>query len=122
MAYVKRDHDAIPVLRMMRMPREEIGRRAEAIAARLQGDAVRAAVIDGDSVLGGGSAPSATLPTRVLAVTSERLSADQLASRLRGFDPPIIARVEDGRVLLDLRSVFPEQDEHVAASLLRLAE
>ena len=117
LAYVKGDHDAIPALRMMRFPKEEIGRRAEAVASRVKSSKLSVEVRDGESVIGGGAAPSAMLPTRVLAITCEGLSADELSARLRAYDPPIIARVEDGRVLLDLRTVFPEQDEVVTSSL-----
>ena len=79
-------------------------------------------VIDGESVIGGGAAPSAVLPTRLLAVTCEGLSADELSARLRASDPPIIARVEEGRVLLDLRTVFPEQDEALVRAIRKIAE
>ena len=72
-------------------------------------------IVDGESVIGGGAAPSAVLPTRLLAVTREGLSADEISARLRASEPPVIARVEEGRVLLDLRTVFPEQDEKVIA-------
>ena len=78
-------------------------------------------VIDGDSVIGGGAAPSSVLPTRLLALSCEDLGADELAARLRASDPPIITRVEEGRVLLDLRTVFPEQDGMIAAALHRIA-
>src|SRR6202166_3139645 len=121
LAYVKGNHDAIPALRMMRLPKEEIGKRAEAVAKKLP-SSLSVEVRDGESVIGGGAAPSATLPTRVLSVTCERLSADEISARLRAYDPPIMARVEDGRVLLDLRTVFPEQDEIVASALKRVAE
>ena len=77
-------------------------------------------IIDGESVIGGGAAPSAVLPTRLLALTCEGVSADELAARLRTSNPPIIARVEEGRVLLDLRTVFAEQDEIIAVALNRL--
>jgi len=117
LAYVKGDHDAIPALRMMRLSKEEIGRRAETIAGRLKSSKLSVAVLDGESVIGGGAAPSAVLSTRLLAITCEDLSADELCSSLRASDPPIIARVEEGRVLLDLRTVFPEQDEVVTSSL-----
>jgi len=117
LAYVKRDHDAIPVLRMMRLSRKEIGLRAEAIAMRIRSTKLAAEMTDGESVIGGGAAPSAVLPTRLLAVTCEGLTADELATRLRASDPPVIARVEEGRVLLDLRTVFPEQDEALAKAL-----
>ena len=117
LAYVRRDHDAIPTLRMMRLSAEEIGMRAKAMAAAVSTPGLQIEVVEGESVLGGGAAPSAVLPTRLLALSAEKMSADELATRLRGSAPPIIARVEDGRVLLDLRTVFPEQDAALAASL-----
>jgi L-seryl-tRNA(Ser) seleniumtransferase len=117
LAYVRRDHDAIPTLRMMRLTKEAIGERGEALARRLAASKVKIDIMDGESILGGGAAPSSVLPTRVLALTCEGLSADELAARLRGSDPPIIARVEEGRVLLDLRTVFPEQDVAIEKAL-----
>ena len=120
LAYVKRDHDAIPALRLMRLSKEEIGARAEAVTQKVRMPRLSLEVIDGESVIGGGAAPSAVLPTRLLAVTCEGLSANELAARLRASDPPIIARVEEGRVLLDLRTVFAEQDEIIAVALNRL--
>jgi L-seryl-tRNA(Ser) seleniumtransferase len=119
LAYVRRDHDAIPTLRMMRLTKEAIGNRAEALAARIAAPTLRVEIVDGESILGGGAAPSSILPTRALALTCEGLSADELATRLRASDPPIISRVDEGRVLLDLRTVFPEQDAAVAAVLNR---
>jgi len=126
LAYVKRDHNAIPILRMMQLDQREIGRRAEAVkssvGAELTGDhitKIKLEIIDGESVIGGGAAPSAILPTRLLAVTCADLSADELAARLRTSDPPIVARMEEGRVLLDLRTVFPDQDAIIAAALAR---
>src|SRR5438874_6721290 len=120
LAYVRRDHDAIPALRMMRLSKEEIGKRAEAIAGKTQSATLQVDVIDGESVIGGGAAPSAALPTRLLAITHKDLGADELAARLRSSDPPIIARVEEGRVLLDLRTVFPEQDRLLLETISRI--
>jgi L-seryl-tRNA(Ser) seleniumtransferase len=119
LAYVQRDHDAIPTLRMMRLSKDEIGRRAEALAARVDSPQLKVEIVDGESILGGGAAPSSVLPTRLLALSCEGLSANELAARLRASEPPIIARVEEGRVLLDLRTVFPEQDNAVIATLNR---
>ena len=121
LAYVKHDHDAIPTLRMMRLTQEEIGQRAQAMASQVRSGNLKVDVIDGESVIGGGAAPSSVLPTRLLALSCESLEADELAARLRASDPPIIARVEDGRVLLDLRTVFPAQDEMIAAALHRIS-
>ena len=132
LAYVKGDHDAIPTLQMMRLSQDAIGNRAQVLANNLaQISKTRAEsrrpskmdveIIDGESVIGGGAAPSSVLPTRLLAVSCADLTADALCARLRSSDPPIIARVEDGRVLLDLRTVAPEQDALIAAALERIA-
>jgi L-seryl-tRNA(Ser) seleniumtransferase len=120
LAYVRKDHDAIPTLRMMRVSKEAIGERGEAVAKKIVSPKLKVEIVDGESILGGGAAPSSVLPTRLLALTCEGLSADELAARLRGSEPPIIARVEEGRVLLDLRTVFPEQDAEVAAAVGRI--
>ena len=121
LAYVKRDHDAIPALRMMRLTKEEIGRRAESIASDVRSSRLEVEVIDGESVIGGGAAPSSVLPTRLLALHCAGLSADELAARLRTSDPPVIARVEEGRVLLDLRTVFADQDRMIVGALGRIS-
>ena len=119
-AYVKRDHDAIPVLRMMNFSKSDIVRRAEALIADVKVPKLKAELCDGESVIGGGAAPSSVLPTRLIALTHAEFSADELCRRLRANDPPIIARVEDGRVLLDLRTVFPQQDATLATALASL--
>jgi L-seryl-tRNA(Ser) seleniumtransferase len=118
--YVRHDHDAIPTLRMMRLSKGAVGERAEALAAKIAAPRLTVEIVDGESILGGGAAPSSVLPTRLLAVSCEGLSADELAARLRTSDLPIIARVEEGRVLLDLRTVFPEQDAAVEAAFSRI--
>jgi L-seryl-tRNA(Ser) seleniumtransferase len=125
LAYVKRDHDAVPVLRMMRLSKDEIARRAGKIVSGIESSQANSAhlkleLVDGESVIGGGAAPSAALPTLLIALTHIDLSADELCARLRGSTPPVIARVEDGRVLLDLRTVFPEQDANLATALASL--
>ena len=125
LAYVKRDHDAVPVLKMMRLSKEKIERRAEDLIRTVQTAATKPAKLkielcDGGSVIGGGAAPSAVLPTRLIAVTHADLSADELNTRLRAGTPPVIARVEEGRVLLDLRTVFPEQDASLMTALASL--
>jgi L-seryl-tRNA(Ser) seleniumtransferase len=119
LAYVKRDHDSVPVLRMMRLSKDVIARRAEIVIAGIRQEKFKAnaELVDGESLIGGGAAPSAVLPTRLIALTHSDLNADDLNTRLRRCDPPIIARVEDGRVLLDLRTVFPEQDPVVVQAL-----
>jgi L-seryl-tRNA(Ser) seleniumtransferase len=123
-AYVKHDHDSVPTLRMMRLSKDEITRRSEAIVSRVESSETSARMklelLDGESVVGGGAAPSAVLPTRLIALTHDKLSANELSARLRAFTPPIVARVEEGCVLIDLRTVFPEQDDSLAKTLAAL--
>jgi L-seryl-tRNA(Ser) seleniumtransferase len=125
LAYIRRDHDSVPVLRMMRLSKDEISHRAEAIisqvtSAEAHAPALTIELVDGESVIGGGAAPSAVLPTRLIALTHRELSADELSNRLRASTPPVIARVEEGRVVIDLRTVFPGQDANLAAALASL--
>ena len=102
--------EKIPVWRMIAMPLDTLSRRAAAIAADI-GDA--AAVIDGRSMIGGGSLPEESLASRLVALTPPPgANATALAARLRSMR--IIARVEDGRVLLDPRTVAPDDDAGVA--------
>lgn len=124
LAYIKRDHDAIPALRMMRLSAVDIATRAEKFAAsiRQRTSTIRAELLPGESIIGGGAAPGSNLPTHLIALTSESFSADQFATRLRQNEPPIITRVEEGRVLIDLRTVFPGQEAVVLAALERIAK
>jgi L-seryl-tRNA(Ser) seleniumtransferase len=121
-AYVKQDLDAIPALRMMRLSREDITARAGIVHDRLiLQPRLRVELIGGESVIGGGAAPGSTLPTTLLAVTCAGISAGELAEALRLNRPPVIARVENDRVLLDLRTVLPEQESVIAAALERIS-
>jgi L-seryl-tRNA(Ser) seleniumtransferase len=119
-------YDEIPTLRMIRLPAEEIDRRSRAFVEKLRAIIPAAAageveieIADGQSVLGGGSTPAQHLPTRLVRISSVRHSAAQLESRLRlqATGTPVIARIEDDRLILDLRTVFPEQDLALATAL-----
>jgi L-seryl-tRNA(Ser) seleniumtransferase len=124
---LRQDYDSVPALRMMRTDVNQISLRVSAMVEKLRATSERQAtslgieIVAGESVIGGGSTPGATLPTVLLAVAWKGLSADQLAARLRAAEPAVIARVEEGRVLLDLRTVFPEEDAAVAAALASIA-
>jgi len=123
LAYVKEDYDSIPAVRMMRASKSEIGERAESVARQLREErGLEVEVIDGESVIGGGAAPSSVLPTRLLAVTLRNANADALLARLRSQDLPLIARTHEGRVLIDLRTVLPEQDTAVISALRAAAQ
>lgn len=123
LAYLREDYDSLPALRMMRLSEEAIDERAEHLMRKLHISTPRLdiEVVATRSVIGGGSAPGSTLPTRALAVSSANISADAIARKLREWTTPIIARVEEGRVLLDLRTVEPEQDAVVLAAIESIA-
>ncbi len=123
LAYLREDYDSIPTLRMMRVGEAELQHRAEHTARKLRVSSpqLEVEVIESRSVLGGGSAPGATLPSRALAVKVADVSADRALERLRRWRTPIVARVENDRVLLDLRTVVAEQEEEILAALRSLA-
>ena len=114
---IGRGVDAVPVLRMLRLDAASVGTRAEALGRTLRGDGWRTAVVDGVSTIGGGSAPGSEIPTRLLVLERDDASADEIETRLRALDPPVIARIQDDRVVLDLRTVDPSDDERLAALL-----
>ena len=120
LSYVKRDYDAIPAIRMMRVSREAIAQRAQVLAEKLEKIGVGAELKEGVSVIGGGAAPGATLQTMLIAISPKRVSADEMANELRHHDPPVIARVEDDRLIIDLRTVDPSDDQVVASALAKL--
>lgn len=122
MEYVRQNYDAIPFARMLRISADDIRRRAEALLGKISAaDHLKAELVAGESLVGGGSAPTSTLPTFLIAVTAQSLSADELAQQLRASNPPIVARVEEGRVLLDLRTVFEGEEQLVVSALMRIA-
>ncbi|MGE5814114.1 MAG: L-seryl-tRNA(Sec) selenium transferase [Acidobacteriota bacterium] len=101
----------IPVARMIAMSRDEIAARASALAEKLRAAGYEAAVMDGSSTIGGGSAPGSQLPTVLVAIAPRGESTDRLLARLRAARPPVVARIEADRVVLDLRTVDARDDE-----------
>jgi L-seryl-tRNA(Ser) seleniumtransferase len=78
---------------------------------------VTAELVEGFSTLGGGSAPGSTLPTVLIATTHRWMSATDLEVQLRRSRPPVVARIHEGRVMLDLRTVQPDQDAQLLETL-----
>jgi len=115
-AYLRSAWDEVPAMRMIRTTPHELKRRAENFIRELRPelplDEVEIEIADGTSLAGGGSTPSQSLPSKVIRIASARYSATKLEQRLRRAPAGIavIARVEDERLILDLRTVFPEQD------------
>jgi L-seryl-tRNA(Ser) seleniumtransferase len=122
-AYLRAALDEIPALRMIRLTPQELKRRAENFLRELTPELplgeVEFEITDGASLAGGGSTPAQSLPTKIIRIASARHSAAQLEQRLRRSPTRIsvIARVEDGRLTLDLRTVFPEQESQLARAL-----
>jgi L-seryl-tRNA(Ser) seleniumtransferase len=111
----------IPILRMLGLSAAAIGERAEALAAALRSAApeVAVSVEDETSEVGGGALPLQTIPTRVLALRPApgRGTATELEARLRRGRPPVLARIKEDRVLLDLRTVAASEEAALLQAL-----
>ena len=103
----------IPALRMIRATAQEIRERAERIRREIPALEIR----EGRSVAGGGSTPEQSLPTWLLAVPGDAIANERA---LRESQPPVIGRIEDDRLVLDLRTVFPEEEETLRRALCQL--
>jgi len=111
-----------PTLRMITMPKETLKKRAQALQRRLVREQVPVdvEVAEGESATGGGSLPATPIPTYVLVVHVDGLSPDELNARLRRHEPPVIARVKDDAVVLDVRTLM-DGDDKAIVSVLRQA-
>jgi L-seryl-tRNA(Ser) seleniumtransferase len=126
--------ERIPIWRMIAATPETLDQRARQWMAQLRNWGIRAEVVEGQSTIGGGSLPDETLPTALLAINANsakseesrnsaegqehpRSPLDALASRLRAGEPPVVARILRDRLLLDPRTVLPEQDQALLAAL-----
>lgn len=111
----------IPVWRMLATTLPELRTRAEAVAAELRGGTAEITALD--ATVGGGSVPGETLPSIGIALEAANgREARGLLARLRTSEPPVIARIEHDRVVLDLRTVAPTEDQALAAALARALE
>jgi L-seryl-tRNA(Ser) seleniumtransferase len=115
--YLYGDPESVPVNRMLRIPEDVIRRRCEDIAGAVDHADLILTVAPVKSVIGGGTAPRSTLRSHGLALKHAELDASALLAALRRLDPPIIARIEEDRVLLDLRTVEPEFDPLLISTL-----
>lgn len=123
MAYRRGALDEIPALRMIRMTPAQIDLRARALAEKLRPQLPAGSALelrDGFSLIGGGSTPEQKLPTKLIVVLSSQHSAAQLENRLRQPDSqiPVIARIEKNKLLIDLRSVFEQEENGLRTALI----
>jgi L-seryl-tRNA(Ser) seleniumtransferase len=122
------DHEAgrsaerVPVQRMLGLGAAAVRARAQALADGLRAACAQARieVVEGSSAVGGGAAPAVEVPTALVAVSHAVLGPERLAGALRAGDPPVVARVADDRLVLDLRTVRPEEEEALRLSLIRV--
>jgi L-seryl-tRNA(Ser) seleniumtransferase len=105
--------ECVPALAMLRQSADQILERAEKLVARTPG--IRAEIVPGTSMIGGGATPEQAIPTWLIAL--ECVDVVQAERRLREGDPPIVARIEDGRLVLDLRTVLPNEEASVERAL-----
>ncbi len=106
--------ETVPTLRMLALPADTVLRRAERLVVAFAGTGVGAEIVAGVSTVGGGAFPGAELPSYLVAVDGP---AETLHATLRRSDPAVVARIADGRLLLDLRTVLPEDDDRLAEAL-----
>jgi L-seryl-tRNA(Ser) seleniumtransferase len=123
-AYLRAAWNEIPSQQMIRATVEEIAQRAqklwESLTACAASSGARIEIVEGNSLVGGGSTPAQSLPTKLLRVTSSRCSAAELERRLRSGSAgiPVIARIEDDGLILDLRTVFPGQELQLTQAVI----
>jgi len=109
--------DALPLTRMLSTPAEEIEERCHAIAGSTKSARVLTTVIAVESAIGGGTAPSARLKSYAVSIRHPHFTANELLKKLRSYDPPVIGRIAEDAVVLDLRTVPPHMDETIARAL-----
>jgi len=107
----------LPVLSLMRTTKDELRARAAAMLVRLRGLPIQISIGRGSGNVGGGSLAQSTIPSVTLDIIPEQFSTNELAARLRRFSPPIIAYIAGGSVKLDLRTIFPVQDDIVVDAI-----
>jgi L-seryl-tRNA(Ser) seleniumtransferase len=109
--------ESLPLFRMLSIPPAEIMRRCRQVADQINSRQLAIDVVPVESLVGGGTAPRATLLSCAISLRHASLSAETLSATLRRLDPPIIGRISENAVLLDLRTVNPDCDAAIASAL-----
>jgi L-seryl-tRNA(Ser) seleniumtransferase len=110
--------EKVPVWQMISATVETLRKRASSLQSALQAVGTHIDVVETESTVGGGSLPGQRQPSIALALSAHTRSVDALAKALRTGTPRVFGRIESERLLLDLRTVLPEQDDALAAALL----
>jgi len=110
----------VPVIQMLSLTAGELEQRARSFIDALPQTDLTFELVAGESAIGGGAGPTSTLPTTLIAITHPSKSAQEIEHQLRTSTPPIIARIAEGKVLLDLRTVFDSEIPAIIHVLKRL--
>jgi L-seryl-tRNA(Ser) seleniumtransferase len=107
----------VPVIQMLALTNQEVESRAKGLIDQVAGTELQLSLQAGESAIGGGAGPTSNLPTTLIAITHPDLTAQEIERALRNSSPAIIARIAEGKVLLDLRTVFPDELTVIATAL-----
>ena len=114
--------EELPVMQMLSLSREDLRSRAQRVVEQIsnQNTRLKASLLESDSALGGGAGPTANLPTTAISLTHDELSAEDIERRLRASQPPIVGRIFENQVMLDLRTVFPDEESALITAVKSL--
>jgi len=116
-SYIEHKADELPLWQMIKLSKESIKSRAMATSRKLKKAGINVSVVGGYSLVGGGTMPGQKLPTYLIRITPLCHSAEEVSRRFRLSSPALISRIEKNAVVLDLRTVFPDQDDRLAKTI-----
>jgi L-seryl-tRNA(Ser) seleniumtransferase len=112
----------VPTLKMLSLPASELQQRCETLMPKLRaliGDVADCTIIESTATVGGGALPLAELPGWVIALAPKSMSVNNLITRLRGCEPPVVGRVQDDRFLIDPRTLINDDETLLLQALLQ---
>jgi L-seryl-tRNA(Ser) seleniumtransferase len=112
----------VAIVELIRLPVDALRQRASALAAQLKELPLRATIGEAQSQIGGGTLPRSEIPSITLDLIPTGLSLDAFGAALRAGSPPVVAYISDGRVRIDLRTIFPRQDAELANAIRKAVE
>jgi len=114
--------EELPVMQMLSLSREGLRSRAQRVVEQIanQNTRLKVSLLESDSALGGGAGPTANLPTTTISLTHDVLSAEDIERQLRASQPPIVGRIFENQVMLDLRTVFPDEESALITAVKSL--
>lgn len=111
----------VPVIQMLALTAAEVEQRARLLIEQVSGTGLQLMLEPGESAVGGGAGPTCNLPTTLIAITHPTFTAQELERSLRTSSPPLIARIAEDKVLIDLRTVLPEELSELSGILVRIS-